>query len=71
MICTKCGGETKTIDSRKRRGTVIRRRECLVCGYRFSTEEILLQKEEQPQTEKQLMNALFNRKYDKKRTSLA
>ena len=37
MNCIECGGDTKVVD---RRG-VRRRRECLACGTRFSTEEVL------------------------------
>lgn len=37
MNCTKCGSDTKVIDSR---GTK-RRRECLTCQHRFSTVEVL------------------------------
>lgn len=37
MNCIKCNGDTKVVD---RRG-VRRRRECLACGTRFSTEEVL------------------------------
>ncbi len=42
MRCPKCGCDNdKVIDSRVARdgGTVRRRRECLACGYRFSTLE--------------------------------
>jgi transcriptional regulator NrdR family protein len=37
MKCISCSGDTKVVD---RRG-VRRRRECVVCGKRFSTEEVL------------------------------
>ena len=37
MNCIECNGSTKVVD---RRG-VRRRRECLACGTRFSTEEVL------------------------------
>lgn len=42
MRCIKCGCEDdKVIDSRTARGgtTIRRRRECLACGYRFTTYE--------------------------------
>jgi transcriptional repressor NrdR len=42
MRCTKCGWqEDKVIDSRasKEGSTIRRRRECLACGYRFTTYE--------------------------------
>ncbi|MBI4662842.1 MAG: transcriptional repressor NrdR [Verrucomicrobia bacterium] len=42
MRCIKCGcEEDKVIDSRTARGgtTIRRRRECLACGYRFTTYE--------------------------------
>ena len=37
MECTKCSGNTKVIERRKTR----RRRECIVCQYRFTTLELL------------------------------
>lgn len=41
MICRKCGSETHCIDSRDSKGNSIRRRrECVSCGYRFTTYEI-------------------------------
>ncbi len=40
MICPICEGKTKVIDSRSECDCVKRRRECLGCGHRFSTEEI-------------------------------
>lgn len=41
MNCTFCGGQTKVIDSRtpKDGREVVRRRECLKCGKRFTTRE--------------------------------
>lgn len=41
MTCPRCGGNTKINDSRHNdEESVKRRRECLACGYRFSTFEI-------------------------------
>lgn len=40
MNCIECGAGTKVIDSRYKEKTVERRRECLRCGYRFSTREV-------------------------------
>lgn len=41
MNCPKCQDDmTDVIDSRKKPLGVHRRRECLVCGYRYSTIEI-------------------------------
>jgi transcriptional regulator NrdR family protein len=40
MTCPKCESPTEVINSRKRDGTVVRRRLC-VCGERFSTKEII------------------------------
>ena len=41
MICPKCGGDLMTKDSRPHPGnTIRRRRECYVCGIRFTTFEI-------------------------------
>lgn len=45
MRCPKCTSiEDKVIDSRisKEGSTIRRRRECLECGYRFSTTEVLV-----------------------------
>ena len=49
MNCPKCEGKTKVLESRlnptKRIG-VRRRRGCQSCGYRFTTVEILMEKDE-------------------------
>lgn len=39
MDCPFCCGATKVIDSRRETEGVRRRRECLDCGYRFTTME--------------------------------
>ena len=39
MTCSKCKGDTKVKDSRDMKRTIRRRRECLRCEYRFTTEE--------------------------------
>lgn len=42
MICARCGGDTRVIDSRPHEddpSVVWRRRECVVCGNRFVTQE--------------------------------
>ena len=41
MKCTECGEETKVIDGREvqNTGQFRRRRECLVCSFRFTTRE--------------------------------
>ncbi|MFA5158645.1 MAG: transcriptional regulator NrdR [Patescibacteria group bacterium] len=40
MYCTQCKkGDTKVIDSRDDEKTIRRRRECLKCGFRFTTYE--------------------------------
>lgn len=45
MICPKCGSEgmSRVIDSREKKkdNTTYRRRECTVCGCRYSTVEKL------------------------------
>jgi len=42
MQCTQCKkGDTRVIDSRDDQKTVRRRRECLLCGFRFTTYERL------------------------------
>lgn len=41
MKCPKCGkmNTSKVLESRYRTGGIYRRRECTICGYRFSTLE--------------------------------
>lgn len=42
MKCPECGyEETKVIDSRQMQGKIRRRRECGMCGYRFTTFETM------------------------------
>lgn len=39
--CPECGAETSVISSRENSdGTIRRRRECLLCGQRFTTREV-------------------------------
>jgi transcriptional regulator NrdR family protein len=40
MTCPKCESPTEVINSRKKDGTVARRRLC-ACGERFSTKEVI------------------------------
>ena len=43
MTCPECNGQTKVVDSREPDAQKVRRRrECLVCGYRFNTLEVVL-----------------------------
>jgi transcriptional regulator NrdR family protein len=51
-----CGGNTRVLDSRG----VSRRRECLKCCMRFSTEEVIVTKPEKKkvQTKKRVKNIL-------------
>jgi transcriptional regulator NrdR family protein len=39
MICPKCSGATRVIDSRKKGERTWRRRECIECGFRFNSYE--------------------------------
>lgn len=42
-ICTRCHcDKTSVIDSRKKDGMQIRRRECYCCGYKWFTKEVIL-----------------------------
>jgi transcriptional regulator NrdR family protein len=41
MNCPKCESPTEVINSRKKNGTVSRRRSCQ-CGERFSTKEVII-----------------------------
>lgn len=40
MDCPKCGSGTYVVDSRHKPHRVYRRRECRICGNRFSTAEL-------------------------------
>ena len=40
MTCPKCNEKTRVIDTIPDEDSVARRRECVACGYRFSTIEI-------------------------------
>jgi len=40
MNCIKCQGPTSVIDSRSKPETVVRKRRCDSCGFRFSTTEV-------------------------------
>lgn len=40
MTCPKCNEKTRVIDSTTDEDSTTRRRECVACGYRFSTIEI-------------------------------
>jgi len=39
MMCPKCGGEMRTVDSRSDVALQVRRRECEVCHHQFCSEE--------------------------------
>ena len=83
MKCIKCGGKTKIIDSRHNKpDEVRRRRECLKCGYRFSTYETVIKKKDDKDNgtdnvtdiskkkkswmDSDNLSRLFNQKYNKK-----
>lgn len=40
MNCPRCGGGTYVVDSRTKEFGVYRRRECQVCGKRFTTADL-------------------------------
>ena len=40
MTCPKCSSKTKVIDSTTDEDSTVRRRECLSCGFRFTTLEM-------------------------------
>lgn len=40
MTCPVCAGETKVIATRDQQDHVLRKRKCMVCGYRFLTVEL-------------------------------
>lgn len=50
MTCPKCDGKSKCHDSRYRapKKAVYRRRRCVVCGWRFTTFEVVTDDAPQP-----------------------
>ena len=40
MTCPKCNEKTRTIETNTEDDSIVRRRECMSCFYRFSTIEI-------------------------------
>jgi transcriptional regulator NrdR family protein len=42
MKCEKCGSDTKVRESRPREGTIRRRRRCVKCSHKFTTEEVII-----------------------------
>lgn len=43
FVCRLCDGDTHVTDSRPKKNRVLRRRECLKCGARYSTLEVLVE----------------------------
>ena len=56
MHCPNCSEKKlKVIDIRNRElhaNSLIRRRECTACGYRFNTKEVVVQKIQKPKIQK-------------------
>ena len=42
MNCPSCHSDMRVMDSRKQAGSTVRRRECLSCGHRLSTMEVVV-----------------------------
>ena len=42
IICPKCGGKSSVTDSRQTSTNIRRRRQCVACGSRWSTHEVLI-----------------------------
>ncbi len=38
--CPKCGGPSRAIETRRKKGKVVRNRECLECTKSFASEEV-------------------------------
>ncbi len=51
MNCIKCGKKSKVYNSRPHQSTIKRNRECLKCGHRYATLEVLFTVEELPKPE--------------------
>lgn len=43
MICPKCSSKTKVTDSRVVDEMVFRKRMCIECGFKFTTEEMTIE----------------------------
>lgn len=58
MNCPKCGSPTHVLVSRNRpvKQSTNRRRECLQCGYRFTTIEIIIPEGTRPNPKKMMEN---------------
>jgi len=51
MKCSKCKSDTQVYDSRPREGTIRRRRRCVKCSHKFTTEEVLVTPVQKPKAE--------------------
>lgn len=51
MNCIKCGNKSKVYDSRPHKDSVKRHRQCLKCGHRYATLEVMFIVEELPKAE--------------------
>ena len=43
FVCQRCDGDMHVTDSRPKKNRVLRRRECLKCGARYSTLEVFVE----------------------------
>ena len=43
MNCPECNGETKTVETKHAADFTRRRKVCKVCGWRFSTKEVVFE----------------------------
>jgi transcriptional regulator NrdR family protein len=61
MNCPKCGnGLSSCIDSRQRDNNVYRRRKCLGCGYRYSTQEVSVEELKQLRAAEKALGELIS-----------
>lgn len=61
MQCPKCGnGLSSCIDSRRRDNNVYRRRQCLGCGYRYSTQEVPVEELKQLRAAEEALGKLIS-----------
>ena len=56
LVCPKCNGKSRVINSRPYCNGIRRRRECSVCGYKWNTIEITMDLEDEVNAEPDIDN---------------
>lgn len=64
MICLKCGGSSRVIESRNIDGMIIRHRWCIKCRDDYYTKEVVIDYEEGRKAKNRAIYALKNKAAD-------